>query len=236
MLNQIDTNIVRDFYNKHPSCWASDRFSQMTTKFIDKVVNNVLRSYSADSLILNAGSGGKQYKTSAQQVLMDIAENTLINVPNGIVGDVENIPFSSETFDCVICVGTVINYCDAEKAIMELSRVSKSNAILIVEYERSESGFIDENHRGDDVLVFKHKYFGEEHMNLLYSDAFVDKLLDTNGLIVLQSNLFNSTIPWAERFLSEKLTHSICGLEPLFRRIRSINVFSHNRIVICKKK
>ena len=217
-MKEINSNAIRDFYNRHPACWAEDRFSQMTTKFIDAFVNSVLFNFSADSLVLNAGCGGKQYKTSAKQVLLDIAENTLTNVPNGVVGDIADMPFPREMFDCVICVGTVLNYCNAEKAISEIARVSRQKALLIIEYERSESGFIDERHRGDDVLEFRHKYFSEDHINLLYSDRFVEQLLDSNGYTPVRSQLFNATIPWAERYVPESISFKMTSLELHFLR------------------
>jgi len=150
MRETIDYNSIRDFYNMHTECWGNDLFSKMTTSFIDRYVNKRVANLSAKQLVLNAGSGGKTYKTQARQYQIDIAKNTIKNRANAIVGNIIDMPFKSGMFDVVICVGTVINYSEAEKAIKEFRRVSKDNAILIIEYERSQSGLIKEPERGGD--------------------------------------------------------------------------------------
>lgn len=225
---------IRDFYNKHNNCWANDLFSQMTTNFIDDYVNKIIRNLDEKSVILNAGSGGKKYDTLLQQFHLDIAENTLTNVKNAFVGNIVDMPFDDNSFDCVICVGTVINYCEIERAIEEIKRVSKDDSILILEYERSGSGLLPKRTRNQESIVFYHNYFNEEHSNLLYSDIYVKRALNKYGFIVKKHKRFNTVIPFFERFLSEKTAHRLVFLEPLFRSIPIINLYSHNEIMICK--
>ncbi len=47
------------------------------------------------------------------------------------------MPFNNLFFDNILCVGSVLNYCDALTALSELSRVLKPNGNLILEYESS---------------------------------------------------------------------------------------------------
>ena len=235
-MDLIDYETIRSFYNNHVDCWSSDLFSVMTTTFIDKFVNKTLYNFNEESLILNAGSGGKRYNTKANQYHIDIAENTLKNSSNAFVGNITQMPFDSEMFDCVICVGTVINYCEAPKAIMELDRVLKKNSILILEYERNESGLIEKNARKSDYSLFFHTYFNERHCNFLYSDKYIEKLLAEHGYAVKKAKKFNTTIPWLETFTSEKVAHKMTFLEPILRNLPIINSYSHNRIIVCEKQ
>lgn len=234
-MDLIDYETIRAFYNEHNDCWSKDLFSVMTTTFIDKYVNKVLKKFDEHTLILNAGSGGKCYTTKAVQYHLDIAENTLKYVKNAFVGNITQMPFDAKLFDCVVCVGTVINYCEASKVIQEISRVSKKNSFLILEYERNESGLIEKNCRKLDCSLFFHTYFSEQHCNFLYSDRYIEELLKEQGYTVIKSQRFNTTIPLFEMFTSEKTAHKMTFLEPVLRNLPIINSYSHNRIIVCKK-
>lgn len=234
-MNHLNYQMIRDFYNKHTNCWSSELFSQMTTEFIDKYVNKVLGKFDVDAVVLNAGSGGKIYKTKAKQIHIDIAENTLHNIDNSFVGNIIDMPFGDDIFDCVVCVGTVINYCEIEKAIKEINRVSKEHALLILEYERSGSGLVAKKMRNEDSTVFHHTYFNEPHINLLYSDSYVNEILSRNGYYIKNLKRFNTTIPWLEMFTTEKIAHKMSTFEPIFRSIPVINKYSHNGIICCEK-
>ena len=235
-MNILDYDIIRNFYNNHANCWSADLFSQMTTAFIDKYVQKTIAGLNSSATILNAGSGGKCYKTAATQFHLDIAEKTLSDVDNAFVGNIVDMPFIDGSFDCVICVGTVINYCEADKAIKEISRVSKSKALLILEYERSSSGLVIDDFRNKDCVLFHHIYFNEPHTNFLYSDSYVKNLLLSQGFKMRKIKKFNATIPWVERFATEETAHRLVMLEPLFRSIPFINTYSHNAIVVCQKQ
>jgi len=234
-MNLLDYNSIRDFYNLHKSCWPTDLFSEMTTSFIDKYVIAALKCFDGSNLILNAGSGGKLYPTCAQQFHIDIAENTLIGIENAYVSNIIDMPFENNTFDCVICVGSVINYCEINKAIAEINRVLKVNGTLIIEYERSGSGFAINHARNKDLIIFFHTYFGEPHKNLLYSDKYFFQVLKKNGFIYNNLAKFNTTIPFCEMFASDKFAHKMKFFEPLLRRLPIVSQYSHNAILTCKK-
>ena len=234
-MNLLDYDNVRAFYNNHVDLWHSDLFSRMTTQYIDKYVNKAVCALASDSLLLNIGSGGKKYNTHAKQVHLDIAENTIAHVENGYVGNIINMPFEDASFDYIICVGTVINYCEADKGIAEISRVSKDDSYLILEYERSGSGLVEAGSRNSDLIVFDHLYFEEPHRNLLYSDSYIQRLLLENGYVIERKNRFNTTIPLLEMFTSENFAHRMTVFESVLRNVPYFNDYSHNQIMICRK-
>lgn len=233
---QIEYDDVKDFYNEHIDCWNDDLFSKMTTSFIDDYVNAYVRTLTEEDVVLNAGSGGKTYTTRASMVHVDIAENTLVGCSNAYVCNILDLPFEHRTFDCVICVGTVINYCEIEKALAELSRVSKDEAYLILEYERSGSGFLENGIRNLDRVVFNHEYFDVPHKNLLYSDELVKSILEKNGFHILEAKYFNTSIPWLERYISDDLAHKLVFLEDIMQKITYFSRYSHNCILLCRKR
>src|SRR5688572_20057798 len=71
--------------------------------------------------ILNAGSGGDDLGIGSPRTIhLDIAERRLLSRDGlRLVGSVEAIPLSSGSVDSTICVGSVINYCDAAATIIE---------------------------------------------------------------------------------------------------------------------
>ena len=234
-MKMLDYDTIRDFYNSHTNCWSDDLFSRMTTEFIDKYVSKIVRKLDRDDILLNAGSGGKCYKTNAKQIHLDLAKNTLQQIENAVVGNIIDMPFNKETFDCIVCVGTVINYCEADKAIQEMSRVSKKGSVLVLEYERSGSGLINKDIRDTDSTVFFHTYFDEPHRNLLYSDSYIQRLLFDNGYAIKNTKKFNTAIPWMEMFTTEEVAPRMTFFEPLLRILPFANKYSHNAILVCEK-
>ncbi len=61
-------------------------------------------------------------------------ENDLGNV-SVAVGDVENLPFSDESFDLVLCIFVFSHLNNPDKAISELKRVLRSKGRLVVSFE-----------------------------------------------------------------------------------------------------
>ena len=105
-----------------------------------RIVEKWLEQYSTDGMrILNAGSGGTEYKTAGEIIHLDIIEKFVCAFKDYIVGSVEDINLPNNCIDGVICVGSVLNYCDAQKAISEFSRILKPQGFYVLEFERSNS-------------------------------------------------------------------------------------------------
>jgi len=207
----------------------------MTTKFIDNYVKKYLLNNNQYHRILNAGSGGKKYKTQSKLYHLDIAEKTLKGVENAYAGNIIKMPFENNFFDMIVCVGTVINYCEIEKAISEINRVLKKGGILILEYERCGSAFVLPKLRNNDFTIFDHIYFGEPHQTLLYSDRYVSILLKKHGFVIKKAAKFNVALPFIEMFASEEFAHKVHFFEMLFRKLPFISNYAHNRIITCEK-
>ncbi|MDY0177912.1 MAG: class I SAM-dependent methyltransferase [Bacilli bacterium] len=117
-----------------------DPWHHEVEKIIRKRVLKVLKKYcKSDSIVLNAGSGGEDYPCKGKLIHLDLVEKNIKKFKDHIVASITDIPCEDQSVDIVICVGSVINYTDAEKAINEFSRLLKPNGSLILEFERSDS-------------------------------------------------------------------------------------------------
>jgi len=140
----IDEEKVRDLYNNLEVIWDQrDCWHFHTYSIINRSLQDFFKQQNREGTlgkVLLAGSGGNAYGTHSEQVIhLDIAENLLKNVSNAVVGSVTCCPFQDNSFDTIICVGSVLNYVDAMETIREFSRILKDGGKLILEFESSES-------------------------------------------------------------------------------------------------
>ena len=90
---------------------------------------------------------------------MDIISEYVENEPNYIVGSLEDIPIEDNSVEFIICVGSVLNYCDAIRSINEIKRVLKKNGKALIEFERSNSAeFLLTKDYGSAVFLKKYNY------------------------------------------------------------------------------
>ncbi len=93
-----------------------DSWHHEVEKVIRKRVLKVLNKYTTDdSIILNAGSGGEDYPCKGKLIHLDIAEANIKQFPYYLVASTTSIPLDNNSIDIIICVGSVINYTDAQK-------------------------------------------------------------------------------------------------------------------------
>ena len=136
-------------------------------------------------MILNAGSGGMNYRIKGTTIHLDIIESYIKSYEHHIVGSVEQIDLPCESLDGIICVGSVLNYADAQRTIAEFSRVLKPNGFFIIEFERSDSAeFLATKKHGNMIFSKAYNYNNQEHLLWLYSEKHIRKLLRTYHLKV----------------------------------------------------
>ncbi len=181
---------LTEFYSNLEEVWPKDdKWHVYTHSTIsDFVKRHIEKKKGFEKLkILNCGSGGMTYGLSCDMYHMDIVKNKICHFPHWKVASAEQIPFSDEEFDIVICVGTVINYCNAATVIQELARVLKRGGILYLEFEASGSvEYIFSKSYFKDKGLVKSKYFGKDHIFWLYSYRYIRKLLRKYGIEIIE--------------------------------------------------
>lgn len=226
MIEECD---VRDKYNKLQNIWdISDQWHYHTYRKIKQYLYDYLSIEDGVKLserVLLAGSGGNSYGISGDFIYhLDIAENLLNFEDKSIVGSVTNIPFFDESFDIVICVGSVLNYVDAQLAIKELNRVTKKGGALVLEYETSNSyEFIFTDKYKESATPIHTFYNGESEHLWLYSIDYINSILHSFNLLEKKSNSIHIISTLLLRSTGNpKLSSKLSKLDPFFQRVNII--------------
>ena len=143
--------------------------------------------------ILNAGSGGTEYKTKGTVIHLDIIEQYICHFDEYLIGSIENIALPDTSVDGVICVGSVLNYTDAQKAISEFQRILKPGGFLILEFERSNSAeFLWTKQHGKYIFSKEYCYNQQTHLLWLYSEKHIRQLLSSYSFRIEKCYRFHS--------------------------------------------
>lgn len=236
-MNTVDLNEVKNFYNAIPEIWAAnDQWHQWSLRQIQRYLSGITLS-SHDS-VLNAGSGGNDYNIPCKEMIhVDVAEEKLKGILNAVVSSVESMPFPNARFDSIICVGSVINYCDASVVIAEFSRVSKPGAILVLEFENSGGyEYRKRTYYRESATVVTVQFQGSAHTQWLYSLPYIKSLLKAHRFSI--QNVFPYHICSSLALsLNGQETKSVkfARLDTLARKIPLLANHANNYIIRCIK-
>jgi SAM-dependent methyltransferase len=175
----------RFFEEEYGIVQSDDSWHLYTRRIVDSTTKAWYDRFGSERgpRILNAGSGGRTHGISAPMTHLDLVESKLVRIERRMVGNVSAIPSPDESFDVVICVGSVINYADPLCAIREFSRILRTGGLLILEYERSASfEHLCRYPRWQSCLRVKTFYGSLPTQLWVYGDGFIDGLLSASGL------------------------------------------------------
>ena len=208
---EINNRAVQNYKDKNP--WPdADEWHKYTFVTIHKIVSNFLKKYSQKNmLILNAGSGGTNYPHNGDLIHLDIVDSQIKQYSNYIVASIENIPLADNSIDIVICVGSVINYADCQKSLFEFTRILKPNGILILEFERSNSGeFLFTKKHNKTIFSKTYLYNSQNHILWMYNEKNIVRILKFNKLKVFKKKRFHVFSTLLNRLgMSEKMLQNI---------------------------
>lgn len=139
----IDQKYIQVKYNNIEEIWSKDdSWHFYTFKKISNFIKTVFESFNIreNFVLLNAGSAGNDYNIKCNKhIHIDLAEQKVNTKEHFLVASIENIPLEKNSVDCILCVGSVLNYTDAIQSIKEFQRTLKDTGYLIIEFENSYS-------------------------------------------------------------------------------------------------
>jgi len=90
-------------------------------------IANTLRRLPPNARILDVGAGGRRIADGI--TTLDAAPGPGVDV----VGDIHDLPLETDSFDCVLCTGTLEHVRDPWRAVRELFRVLKPGGIVHID-------------------------------------------------------------------------------------------------------
>ncbi len=150
----------------------------------------------------------------------------------------ERLPFPNGRFDAAICVGSVINFCDAALVVLELCRIVAPGGHVLLEFEVSESAeyLFQVAHRADAAPVHT---FEEDRTTRLwvYSEAYIRAILSSAGMQLVKRRPIHVLSPyvyWCTR--SVALSGWLASrLDAPLRRFAGLEGGHGNVIYLCRK-
>ena len=145
-----------------------------------------------------------------------IAQKILTDKACVCVGEGENLPFKSDYFDYVTCLGSLEHFTDQEKAIRDMLRVGKKEAQFVLIVPNSKFNY-------KVILTGKFGTWQKEFRETLRSKKEWTEFFEKNGLRVERVTKDDAVRPrW------KKLKLLILNLIPL--------QFTYNFVFICSRK
>ncbi len=236
---RADINSIRDQYNNLNGCWV-DSWHRKTYHRIRRYVRRYAgNGHSRDwQTVLNQGSGGNSYDISAAcHIHLDLANNSLHGVNGAVLGNTEKLPFQDQSFDMCVCVGSVINYCDAAAVIEESARALKPGGLLLLEFERSESAeYWGREGYGASQSRMLTRYGKREVTLWFYSEPYIISILEANGFVVKKRARFHVLSPLVYRLTgSERLSSHFAEFDFFAKRLPLVGRLSTNAIMLAEK-
>lgn len=236
-MDALDKEKIRNFYNTIEHIWdPTDKWHTYTHKKISTFLRKI--NLKKNLYILNAGSGGNSYNLYNRMHHVDVAEEKINKCPEYTVSSIESMPFKDDIFDVIICVGSVINYCDAAACLSEFNRVLKPNGLLILEFENSHSyEYFGKKAYKKNAYIVDCIFQSKEHRNWVYSHEYICKLLTTMGFNISSKRYFHILSSLVLRLgFSEKTSSWFAGLDVIFSLLPPFRSHSGNVFLICHKK
>jgi hypothetical protein len=237
---RIGVTEISEKYNR-PQYWGPrDRWHELTTNRIAQALRSIQEELlmAADTLILNLGSGGKDYDINVEsQVHIDVAVRRLIDVKKSVLADINYLPVVSGAIDVVICVGGALNYVNPYRAIPEICRTAKSGAHIVLEFESSKSlEFPIKTTFGQPMAEVVTFYNGSSEKIYVYSEEFIASLLAENGVYVKRTQAFHILSSLAFRFSrNENTAQRWARLDSIARAIPGLRGCGSNVMLLAQK-
>lgn len=234
---KLNQEKIKSFYNSVSDVWGNhDPWHDYSQKVITSYIRR--KDIFRNSIVLNAGSAGNSYEIECDSMYhVDIADEKIKNIDNAVVASIENMPFKNMFFDNILCVGSVLNYCDALAALSELSRVLKTNGNLILEYESSWGfEYLHKDCYKKDACIITTEYIEKEHTQWLYSPKYIKNILKACSFNIIDEYPFHISDGLSSKFLDDQSAIKLVKIDKLLCKAPIFKEHGNNLILHCTKK
>ncbi|QQL50259.1 class I SAM-dependent methyltransferase [Mucilaginibacter ginkgonis] len=236
-MKEISLEAVAEKYNHLEIIWdEKDKWHTHTKAMINAFIKKVLITFDIKEWkILNAGSAGYSYDLEEKNILhVDIAAKRLENLKNSLVADIQKIPLRDQQFDLIICVGSVINYCDPPAVLKEFKRLLKTDGKMILEFENSYTlELIGKKSFNRKAVIVNSFYNGESEKVWFFSEKYILELAALYNFTLVETFRCHILSPLIYRiFKNEQFAAKFAKLDSILRDLPILNKFSSNTICL----
>ncbi len=231
---------ISEQYNSMNEVWdKSDHWHTITNKTIDKYIKKQIKYLNINTAqILNAGSAGNNYCLPSDNVThIDLAGSKINNCKKAIVGSIEKIPPIDCYFDLILCVGSVINYCDPVKVLNEFNKVINTDGRLILEFENSFTLELLGKKQFNKKATLMNTFYNHKPERIWYfSEKFIREILTEMKFEILNIKRYHILSPLVYRITqNENASSFFSKFDPILKYIPILNKFSSNIILTARK-
>ncbi len=237
---RLAPSAVKERYRNSERWQKSDDWHRFTALQIKTQITQAWTTFDTEppSAVLNVGAGNNDLDLCPPSTInVDILESRVAMLPNPLVASVEDLPVADDSIDTVICVSSVIDYCDAARAVSELARVLRPGGKLLLEFESSRSAeLIGQRAFGQAASVAESFYAGDPETVWVYSPEYISNLLTSAGLAIEKCIPIHIASPWV-LLLTRRLGPAVFAakLDVFFRELPLLSRWASNRLLFCKK-
>jgi ubiquinone/menaquinone biosynthesis C-methylase UbiE len=191
-----------------------------------------------DRVIVNLGSAGESYGLPEQSMLhVDLIGKFFEKSQRYLIADLHNLPLQDRSVDLCLCVGSVLNYCDASILIYQIGRILRDTGIAIVEFETTTSfDYLLSRGFGKSVSPVN-TFYGSQKIKLwAYNPRYIQENLLENQLSVMSSSTFGHISPLVYLLgRNQRIAARFHHLDKIIRRVPWLKRYASNVIFSCQK-
>jgi SAM-dependent methyltransferase len=232
---------TRGKYNGIAEIWdPADAWHERVRHEIGSAVRRLEKLHpSPFQLVVDVGSGGvPRPLPNAQYLQLDIAEQRLKGLDLAVCADAHALPLRDAQADCILCLGSVANYCSLIELTQELGRICRTAGLLVFHIELSNSlEYVGTDaFRATAALVTTH-YQDCPEQTWVYSNCNVRQALANAGFETLETKYFHIASALAYR-LGSKPGNAVrwAAMDGVLNRLPFIGTLSDSLIMTCRKK
>lgn len=241
-MNEIDLHQVAQTYNFIADIWdKNDKWHWVTHEMIQSFIQHSLQviSYHPLAKILNAGSADNSYGIDGKNMVhIDIAQNKIKQMSNAVLANIEDLPLKNSVFDLIICVGSVINYCDPLRVFQEFDRLLVRKGYIILEFESSCTFELLGKRTFNRNLVLTDTFYngGKERL-WYYSERFIKSIVGNFNLRIRSEDKCHLISPLIYRFIkNDRFASRFACFDNLCMGLPIINRLASNVIYLIERK